>query len=130
MSTRQGFTVLEAAVALLIIGIASIGVLQALGAHTRAAAQAREQLELSAVALDVMSRIRLLPAHELSPLPDSIARGRGDAPFADVRWRASVQPVARERNLFEVDVEVVRETATFGLRTRRYVAPTASPAAP
>jgi Tfp pilus assembly protein PilV len=123
MNARRGFTVLEAAIALLIIGIAAIGVLQALGAQTRTAALAREQLELAAVAQDVVARIRVLPALALDPLPDSLARGRARAAFADAAWRASVRTVPSERHLYEIGVEVTRGTATFELRTLRY-APT------
>jgi type II secretory pathway pseudopilin PulG len=127
MSARRGFTVLEAAVALLIIGVASIGVLQALGAQTRTAALAKEQLELAAVAQDVVARIRVLPAYALASLPDSLARGGGASVFTGVEWQASVRPVPAERDLYEIGVEVTRGTAMFELRTLRYAPVVTSP---
>jgi type II secretory pathway pseudopilin PulG len=120
---RHGFTVLEAAVALTIIGMSSLGVLSAFGAHTRGALQVRERLEASALAQDVLARIRLVDAVELSPLPDSLARGAFGAPFAAYAWTARVTPVAGEWHLYEVTVRVTSGEAEFVLRSRRFAPP-------
>lgn len=69
---RPGFTVLEAAVALVIIGLSAIGVLTAVGGHTRAEVQVQRQLEAGALAQDVVARIRLIDPRELVPLADSL----------------------------------------------------------
>lgn len=123
MRSRTGFTVLEAAVALLIVGVAAIGVLQAFAGHARSARTARDAAELSVVASDVLARIRVLPPHALSPLPDSLARGWARAPLDRMEWRARVRPSGRERFLFDVVVEVVRGDASFELHTLRYAPP-------
>lgn len=120
---RPAFTVLEAAVALLIIGLSAIGVLTAVGGHTRAAVQVRRQLEASALAQDVVARVRLIDPRELVPLADSLARGRFTPPFEAYAWTARVSRVAAEESLFEIAVQVTTEGGDFDLRARRFAPP-------
>lgn len=120
-SARAGFTVLEAAIALAIIAASAIGVLGAFGAHTRGVSQMRDQAELAALAQDVLARIRVLRTAEFTPLPDSLAKGDFGPPFVGATWRATVVPVSSEPQLLEILVTTSRATASYELRTRRFV---------
>jgi len=120
---RAGFTALEAAVALAIVGLSAVAVLTAFGGHTRAAVQVQRQLEASALAQDVMARVRLVETLELDPLADSLARGRFEAPFEAYAWTARVSRVAAHEDLFEIAVQVTTEGGEFDLQSRRFAPP-------
>jgi type II secretory pathway pseudopilin PulG len=118
--SRAGFTVLEAAVALAIVGVATVGVLGALGAQTRALETARSQLEASALAESMLERLRIADRASLDVLPDSIRRGRFGPPFGAYTWVASTEPVRNERDLMDLSVRVTGPSSEFELRTRRH----------
>ena len=117
---RAGFTVLEAAVALAIVGVATVGVLGALGAQTRALETARSQLEASALAESMLERLRIADRASLEVLPDSLRRGRFGPPFDAYTWLVSTAPVQNERDLLELSVRVTGASSEFELRTRRH----------
>lgn len=120
MSVRRGFTILEAAVALLIVGLTASAVLVALSAQIRGAEHANAQLTAALLAQDIGARISLTAATALSPLADSLARGRFSDPFSSYRWEAAVTPVTSEPGLIEVSVRVFG-VGEVTLRSRRYV---------
>mgnify|MGYP001205221527 CR=1 FL=1 len=62
---RAGFTLLEAVVALAIVGTVAIGALEAYGAEARAATRARASAPAAAIARERLSRPELLDAHAL-----------------------------------------------------------------
>lgn len=120
---RPGFTVLEAAVALMIIGVSAVGVLSAFGMHSRVAVRMRSQLEASALAQHVVARLRMLESPELQPLADSLSGGRFDPPFDSYTWAAKVSRVSGESGLYDLAVHIQQAESTFELRTRRYMTP-------
>jgi len=77
---RAGFTLLEATVAMTIVGIVGAGALAAFGADLRAADRARQMLPAVALAQDRMAILDLADAHTLRVLPDSMARGSFSRP--------------------------------------------------
>lgn len=121
--SRPGFTVLEAAVALLIIGTSAIGVLSAFGAQSRVAARMRGQLEASALAQHVVAKLRMLDPQDLQPLADSLSSGRFDPPFDRYSWTAKVGPSSGESGLYDVEVHVQHPEAMTDLHTRLFVMP-------
>jgi len=120
MSRRAGFTVLEAAVALAIIGLSAVGVLSAFAGQTRSVTHVRDRLQSAALAQDVGARIRLLSAEEREPLADSLARGRFEAPFADHEWTARLEPVSNEPGLRSLTVTVRGPEGDFESRSLIY----------
>jgi prepilin-type N-terminal cleavage/methylation domain-containing protein len=115
-----GFSLLEAVVALAIVGVAAVAGLGSLGAELRAAERAQRTLEASALAGHHLTRIRVLPPTALTPLPDSLREGRFPPPMNEYAWRAHVRPVRGEADLFDVAVEVVWEGGAFPLHARLY----------
>lgn len=120
MHPDRGFTILEALVALAIVGLAGVAALEALGGELRTAGRSRHAYAVAALAEERLAAVRLLPATELDPIPDSLARGRFTAPFAEYSWTASVRGVSDERDLYDVVVRVEGREAGLDLRTRIY----------
>jgi type II secretion system protein I len=119
-TTRPGFSLLEAVVALAILGLAAVAALTAVAAELRAAGSARDAMEAVALAGIRLERLRLLPAEDLRPLADSLARGRFDPPFDRYHWSADVRRARDESDLLEVTVLVEWDSGSHGLTTRLF----------
>ena len=117
MRARSGFSLLEAVVALAIVGVTAVGALASVGAELRAADDARTTLEAEALAVYRMSTLEMLTADQLQRIPDSLARGTFDPPFERYRWTASSEPVMGEEGLSEVQLDIHWKGGTFPLRT-------------
>ena len=124
MRARTGFTLLEAVVALAIVGVTAVGALGSVAADLRAAEDARTALEAEALAVQHMAFIEMLTGEDLQRLPDSLARGTFAEPFDRYRWTASTTPVLGEEGLTAVSVEVEWSAGSFPLRTLLYRRPT------
>jgi prepilin-type N-terminal cleavage/methylation domain-containing protein len=116
---RRGFTLLEAAVALLIVATVATGTLASVAAQTRAAAQAQARLEAMALAEDVLARIRLMDQRALPALPDSLRRGQFPSPFDESVWEAEMRPSSLAPGLQELVIRVSGADRDTELRTRR-----------
>jgi prepilin-type N-terminal cleavage/methylation domain-containing protein len=117
---RRGFALLEAIVAMTIIGLVSVGALGAFGADLRAAERADRMLPAAALAeerLTILEGVRLGP---LSQLPDSLSRGRFEAPFDEYSWKATTKRARPVENLVEFRVEIAWGSGSFTLTERRY----------
>lgn len=123
MRNKRGFTLLEALVALAIVGIAGVAALAALGTELRTAERATKAFATTALAEDRVAAIALLGPDELSPLVDSLARGRFAPSLDGYRWEASVAAVPDERDLYDITVRVEGDGASHELRTRAYRPP-------
>lgn len=111
---------LETAVALLIVGLVAGASLELYAAQMRAATREEHLLTATVLAQDRLAAVRLLEAEQLVPLPDSLARGRFDAPFADFRWHASTAR-ARNGDLYDIRVAIDWSGGAFTVASRVYV---------
>ncbi|MBI3567535.1 MAG: prepilin-type N-terminal cleavage/methylation domain-containing protein [Gemmatimonadetes bacterium] len=126
---RVGFTLLEAVVAMAIVGTVSIGALGALAAESRAAARARDTAPAAALARERVARLELVSRHTLAFLPDSLSHGEAAAGTQLYKWVATAKPVSQEHDLFDVAVEVQWAGGAFTLRTRTWRPPDVAPLA-
>jgi hypothetical protein len=116
---ETGFTLLEALVALLLVGLVALTCLRALQVMLRGQAMTREHLEAVALAERRMAELALLP-------PDSIAvygEPRGDvfpAPFEQYRWRALMRGVEGSPALVRAAVLVEWPRGEYSLETTFY----------
>lgn len=117
---RSGFTLLEAAVAMSIMGIVSIGVLSAFGAELRAVARAQQMLPAGALAKERLEVLELLDGHTIRTLPDSTARGAFPKPFESYAWQVTTKEVRGEPALVEIVVRVSWADGAYELSERRY----------
>ncbi|HEX2091659.1 MAG TPA: type II secretion system protein [Longimicrobiaceae bacterium] len=116
----RGFTLLEAVVALAILGLASVAALSALAAELRSAERAQRALEAAALAQDRLAALELLSVEDLSPLPDSLRRGRFGAPFTAYAWEAAVREVPGDQGLVDAAVRVEWEGGAYPLHALLY----------
>lgn len=114
---RSGFVLFEAVVALAIIGLVAIAVLGTTAAQVRTADKAQLLLTARALAEDRLAAVRSLDHYGLMDMPDSLAAGTFPAPFEAYSWRAEVEPVTDEYDLFTVAVVVNVGADAFPLRT-------------
>lgn len=119
-SSRAGFSLLEAVVALTIVSLAAVGALGAGAAEMRTLDRVRHGLGAHLLAEDRVAALRLLSRAELSPLVDSLRRGRFAPPFDAYRWEASSRNLPEHRALFELRVLVRSDVAEYALDTRVY----------
>ncbi|HEX6616914.1 MAG TPA: hypothetical protein VF046_11475 [Gemmatimonadales bacterium] len=118
MSRPRAFALLEAVVALAILGAAAAVTMAATAAELRGAERVRRALESNALALDRMDRLRTLGRDELVPLADSLRRGAFPPPFDEYRWAASARGIPGEPDLFELHVVVRWGSGSYELDTR------------
>lgn len=116
---RRGFMLLEAAVALLIVGLTATAAAELYGAQMRAARREPRLVTATALAQDRLAAVRLLEPEQLARLPDSLARGRFAAPFADYRWTAATTRVKLD-DLYELHVEITWLDGKIALSTLIY----------
>lgn len=114
---RDGFVLMEAVVALAIIGMVAIGLLGATAAQIRTADKAALLLQARPLADDRMTMLRTLEYDALRDLPDSLAAGTFPAPFEAFSWAARVEPVKDEYDLFTAEVAVSVADEVYVLRT-------------
>lgn len=119
-STNRGFTILEAVVALAIVGLSGVAALEAVAGETRGIERSREAYTLSALAQDRLAVVTILPTEDLNPLPDSLARGTFSEPFKDYRWTATLRPVLGHRDLYDMAVVVTGARSDYTVTARIY----------
>ncbi|MBM3909114.1 MAG: prepilin-type N-terminal cleavage/methylation domain-containing protein [Gemmatimonadetes bacterium] len=117
---RAGFTLLEAAVSLAIVGVVAIGALDAYAAEARAALRARQTAPAAALAAERLARLQLLDARQLRALPDSVRSGAMTTGPWRYDWRAAVARVADEPDLYTLEVVVEWEGGSYALASRAY----------
>lgn len=115
-SSRNGFVLIEAVVALAIIGIFAVALLTTVGAQVRAADRANVLLVARALAQDRMATLQFLGYEDLKAIPDSLDAGTFTMPFEDYSWTAQVNPVDDEYDLFTAEVTVTANGYSFPLR--------------
>lgn len=120
MGSRHGFSLLEATVALAVVGLAGVGLLEAVAAHLRAADRTRAALEADALVRDRIDRLRLLTYDQLAHLPDSARGGNFGPRWPGISWRARSTADRSRRDLFDVTVEVTWPEGRQQLATRLY----------
>ncbi len=127
-----GFLLLEALVALAIVGVVAVALLGAVGAQVRSADKGSVLLTASALAQDRAVSFRVLDVEALRRPPDSLVAGVFPPPFDDFRWEAEVEAVDGEDGLFALEVVVLGRGERFPLQTllHRSEPPLVLPATP
>ena len=115
---------LEAIVALAIVGLVCVGVLGAFGAAIRADITAADRLPLASLAVERMTAVDLATG-SLVRLADSVAHGTFAPPYGSVTWQVEAQRVSQTDGLYDVTVRVRDASDVFTLRSRRYRPPDA-----
>jgi type II secretory pathway pseudopilin PulG len=114
---ERGFLLLEALVALAIVGLVAIALLGASTAQVRSAAKAAGLMVAGALAQDRLASIQLLDNPGLRDPPDSLLAGAFAPPFDEFTWTTEVQASDNEYDLFAVRVVVSGRGEVFPLET-------------
>lgn len=120
---RRGITLLETVVSLTIVGVTSLAALGAAGAGLRTADRARRALEAEALATQRVALLDLLTDQMLQTLPDSVADGRFDEPFADYRWHTTVANRDEPAGTHDATVRVTWNGGVYAVHTVLYRRP-------
>jgi type II secretory pathway pseudopilin PulG len=120
MSRREGFSLLEAVVALSLVGSVSIATLAAFSAQLRTSQRALVGLEAQALAEDRLARVRLVGQDEIAHLPDSLRGGRFAMPWDRFTWKTTTRELIDRPSLFEAKTEVSWDGGSYELATRLY----------
>jgi len=116
MRGDRGFTLVEAAVALLLLGVALVPLLHSVTAGVRSEGDLAASLNAVPLAESRMEELSLLP-------PDSVdfylttRSGTFAAPFAGYRWSALLRPVAGSPALVQAAVRVEWAGGGYSLET-------------
>ena len=116
-AVRRGFVLLEAVVALAVVGLCAAAALELFASHLRAAGRIPQRLTAAALAQDRMTAVRLLEPRQLRHVPDSIASGQFPPPFASYRWRAAVTPSVAD-DLYDIRVEISWPDGAYTISAR------------
>jgi prepilin-type N-terminal cleavage/methylation domain-containing protein len=123
---RSGFTLLEASVALALIGAVAVAALAAFAAELRTTEAARRALPAAFLARQRLSALELAAVSTAiggSAIPDSVAHGQFAAPFEAYAWSATVVATHENPALYDATVDVTWDGGDFALRTRLYQPP-------
>jgi len=119
-AAERGFTVLEALVAVTIVGMTAVASLATFGRQLQAGARAEAALEAEALADEQLARLRLLPVVALQALPDSLRSGTFPPPFERYRWTSTIRARLHEADLHEATATVRWDGGEFAVSTRLY----------
>ncbi|HSQ30688.1 MAG TPA: type II secretion system protein [Gemmatimonadaceae bacterium] len=120
---RRGITLLEAVVAIAIVGMTSVAALEAAGGEMRTAERARRAIEVEALASSRLEFMDLLNDRELQSLPDSVEKGKFTAPLDEYSWTTTSTPVSEQAGVYDVRVSVAWPSGSYTLRTYLYRTP-------
>lgn len=123
MRAKRGISLFEAVVAVTIVGLTAVSALAAVGAEMKTAERARRALEVEALATQRLDFLALLNERELQNLPDSVAKGKFDAPLDGYAWETTSAPVSTQGGVYDVRVTVSWTGGSYALYSALYRRP-------
>jgi type II secretory pathway pseudopilin PulG len=120
---RRGVSLLEAVVAIAIVGMTAVSALEAAGGDMRAAERSRRAIEAEALATSRLDFIDLLNDRELQALPDSVEKGKFDPPLDEYSWKTTSTPLADQAGVYTIHVTVDWPSGSYTLRSYAYRTP-------
>jgi type II secretory pathway pseudopilin PulG len=121
--SRPGISLLEAVVAIAIVGMTAVSALEAVGGDLRAAEKSRRAIEAEALATSRLDFMDLLNDRELQALPDSVEKGKFDPPLDEYSWKTTSTPLSDQAGVYAVHVTVEWPSGSYTLRSYAYRTP-------
>lgn len=122
-ANRAGVSLFEAVVAIAIVGITSVGALEALGGDMRSAERARRAIEAEALAGSRLEFLDLMTDRELQAIPDSVAQGKFEPPLDEYTWKTSSSPLSDQAGVYDIRVTIDWSTGSYVVNTYQYRRP-------
>src|SRR5206468_3140408 len=99
---RSGISLLEAVVAIAIVGMTAISALESVGGGMRTAERSKRAIEAEALATARLQFMDLMSETQLRALPDSVAKGEFSKPLDDYHWTTTSAPLDAEPGVYDV----------------------------
>lgn len=120
---RQGISLLEAVVAVAIVGMTAVGALESVGSGMRTAEKSKRAIEAEALASSRLEFMDLMTDRELQALPDSVESGKFLAPLDEYSWKTTSTPSEEQAGIYDVRITVSWTTGSYTLKTYLYRQP-------
>jgi type II secretory pathway pseudopilin PulG len=120
---RNGISLLEAVVAVAIVGMTSVAALEAVGGDMRTAERARRAVEVEQLASSRLAFMNLLSDQELQALPDSVASGVFPKPLNEYSWKTTSAPVSDQAGVYDIRLTIGWAAGSYLVRTYAYRTP-------
>jgi type II secretory pathway pseudopilin PulG len=120
---RSGISLLEAVVAVAIVGLTSVGALEAVGGNMRTAEKAKRAAEAEALATSRLDFMDLLTDRELQALPDTVQDGKFSGKLEEYTWKTTSTPVADQAGLYDIRITIGWPTGSYRVVTYAYRRP-------
>jgi type II secretory pathway pseudopilin PulG len=120
---RPGISLLEAVVAIAVVGMTSISALESVGAGMRTAEKSRRAIEAEALASSRLEFLDLMSDRELQTLPDSVEAGKFAAPLDQYSWKTTSTPYTDQAGVYDVRITVTWPTGSYTVKTYVYRQP-------
>jgi type II secretory pathway pseudopilin PulG len=121
--SRSGISLLEAVVAIAIVGITSVAALEASAGEMRTAERSRRALEVEALATSRLDFMELLNDRELEALPDSVEKGKFASPLDAYTWKTTSAPISQQPGLYDVRITIDWPSGSYTVKTYLYRTP-------
>ena len=120
---RSGISLLEAVAAIAIVGLTSVGALEAAGSDMRSAEKAKRASTAEALATSRLDFMDLLNDRELQALPDTVEKGKFDGPLQEYTWTTTSTPVSDVAGLYDIRITIKWATGSYTVKTYTYRRP-------
>lgn len=120
---RRGISLLEAVVAIAVVGMTAVSALESVGAGMRSAEKSRRAIEAEALASSRLDFLSLMTDQELQALPDSVESGKFTAPLDEYSWKTTSTAYADQAGVYDVRITVTWPTGAYTLKTYVYRQP-------
>jgi type II secretory pathway pseudopilin PulG len=121
--TRKGISLLEAVVAVAIVGMTSVAALESVGSGMRTAEKSKREIEAEALASSRLEFMDLMTDRELQALPDSVESGKFLAPLDEYTWKTTSTASEEQVGIYDVRITVSWATGSYTLKTYLYRQP-------
>ena len=120
---RKGFSLMEAVAAVAIVGMTSVGALEAVGGDMRTAERSKRAIEAEALATSRLEFLDLMTDRELQALPDSVSSGKFAPPLDEYSWTSTSTPVTEQAGVYDVRVTVTWPNGSYVLKSYQFRVP-------
>ncbi len=120
---RPGISLLEAVVAIAIVGMTAISALESVGSGMRTAERSKRAIEAEALASSRLEFMDLMTDAELQSLPDSVASGKFSPPLDEYTWKTTSAALADQAGVYDVSITVGWPGNSYAIHSYLYRQP-------
>jgi type II secretory pathway pseudopilin PulG len=126
LRNRSAISLLEAVVAIAIVGMTSVSALESVGAGMRSAEKSRRAIEAEALASSRLDFLDLMSDRDFQSLPDSVESGKFPASLDQYSWKTTSTAYTDQQGVYDVRITVSWPTGSYTVKTYVYRQPVLS----